>query len=86
MNTEIKKKLAAVRSGLAAAKKAFIAEYIKSSTSETEKAHRHMRRTELYGNQIRDDMIRRQPKQTIKYGGKVISISKHQPMTADFWR
>lgn len=86
MNTEIKKKIAAACSGLAAAMEAFRREYIKALSSEDEKAHQHMRRTELYGNQIRDDMIKRKPKQTIKYGGKVISISKHQPMTADFWR
>ena len=86
MNTEIKKKLAAACSGFTAAMEAFRREYIKALSSSDEKARMHMYRTEMYGNQMRDDMIRRQPKQTIKYGGKVISISKHQPVAADFWR
>lgn len=86
MNTEIKKKLAAACSGFTAAMKAFRIEYIKAMTSEEENARRYMHHAELYGNQIRSDMIKRQPKQRIKYGDKVISISKHQPMAADFWR
>ena len=86
MNTEIKKKLAAACSGFTAAMEAFRREYIKTMTSSDEKARMHMYRNEMYGNQMRNDMIRRQPKQTIKYGGKVISISKHQPVAADFWR
>ena len=86
MNTEIKKKLAAACSGFTAAMEAFRREYIKELSSSDEKARMHMYRTEMYGNQMRDDMIRRQPKQTIKYGDNVISISKHQPVAADFWR
>ena len=86
MITELKNVLYAVFRGISAARKAYIKEVTSVHTAETEKARQYMYRAEMYGKEIRSDMIKRKPKQTIKYGNKVVMLSKHPPVAADFWR
>lgn len=86
MITELKNVLCAVTRGISAARKAYTKEFTSVRTAEVEKARQYMHRAEMYGNQIRSDMIKRKPKQTIKYGNKVVMLSKHQPVAAEFWR